>query len=210
MNQTEKFILINRGTGIAGHYLASLRKNVSKNFNGEGSRASMFASFVKAHEPSHSFDSSLTAISASFYLDKLNKIDFQKELTNNHKNYIITMFANWYCDKRRKNQRDYDRNVAFTLEEHDVIIVKQTDQTNYLMEKEMKLSRIDDYFKNFATAEERYIQLVELGIHTPVRSETRHYVDYPAGSISHTTYINKKKKLSEKLTNFINKENQND
>lgn len=196
--QVKNYILVNRGTGIAGNYLAALKKKVAGYFDGEGSKAAMFSSFVSAYEPSHDFNHSLLSVSSAFYIDKLHKI---KEVDYANSNLLLKMFENWYKDCRRKNQKDYVRSVAYSVEDMDMIDYKEKSVTK--KETAMYENYISEYFKNFATEEETYIYFVILGIHEPVRDANRRYSDFPGGSIGHVTFSKKKNILTEKLKELI-------
>lgn len=189
MLNVQNFILINEGnTGIAGAYYRMLHR--------DGSKRAMFHSFVNAFEPGSTFDSSLLSVSATFYLDRMDKL----ENVDATKNLIIKMFENWYKDKRRQNQNAYEKHVAFSIDLHGA--------TGYVEEnkaiiKEIKMDAIDTYFMNNATDADRYIRAVEMGIHKPVRNDKRHYTDFPGGSISHATYSQKRKELTERIKRTI-------
>lgn len=199
MNEEVKaYVLINRGTGIAGNYLAALKKKVAGYFNGEGSKAAMFISFVTAYEPSYDLDHSLLSISSAFYIDKFHKLE---EVDFANSALLLKMFENWYKDCRRKNQKDYTRSVAYSIEDMDMIDYKERSVTK--KETNMCETYISEYFKNFATEEESYIYQVILGVHDPVRDEARRYIDFPGGSIGHVTFSKKKNILTEKLKDLI-------
>ena len=190
--ELNEFILTRNETGIAGDYYFSLKTG--------GSKKAMFFSFVIALEPSDRINSSLLSVSSQFWIENIEKIKRLPEEKRN-KAYIVKTFENWYYDKRKKNQKAYERTVSKNIEMNTSYTLEELSEQK---EKQMKERTINTYFEYHATEEEIYIQKVELGLHTPERNNKRHYVDFPSGSISHWTYIEKKKKLISKLKTIEN------
>ena len=192
LKEIQEIVLENNdGTGIAGWFY---RCNVKG-----GSKRAMFYSFALSTEQSGDWKRSFLSVSTQFYLDKFEVLDRMNEINSN---LILTIFKNWWIDKRRKNQRDYERSVSFSIGEHDrSSTLNETLISQHKKEKQM--TYVYQYLLNFANEEENYILRVELGLHNPERSEKRHYLDFPNGAVSHVTYKARKNKLSEKLKKFM-------
>lgn len=182
--QIENFVLLEGNTGIAGIYLASLRK--------KGKKAITFLDYVREQEPTANLERSLQAISTSFYIDRWEAL---KDLEWLKVNYLLQTFQNWYYDKLRK--RKSERKAL--KEMRQVIMVE--DETTTLedrMDKNTFRRKCFTWLGTEATEEEAYLFSVSAGLEEAKR-EGRRYVDFPGGSIGHTTFVKKKNELIEKL-----------